>query len=182
MNFRIFIPYFLFVFLSGPFAFAQVYKNTNGMIGFFSHTPVLDIEAVSKDANSIIDLSKNQLAFSVKNKTFKFKNSLMEEHFNEKYIESEKYPTSSFAGTINEKINLTAEGEYKVTLTGKLSIHGVQLDRVIPGTISVQKGKILLKSEFMVKTADYKIEVPQLVFEKIAEEIKVSVSSVILIK
>ena len=160
----------------------QVYKNTNASISFYSHTPVLDIEADSKDGNSIIDITKNQLAFSVKNSSFRFKNSLMEEHFNEKYIESEKYPTSSFSGTINEKINFAVQGEYRVTATGKLSIHGVQQLRTISGIVLVQKGKILIKSEFLVKTADHKIEVPQLVFEKIAEEIKVTVNSVLLVK
>jgi hypothetical protein len=173
-----------FVFLIVPVipVFSQVYRNTNATVNFYSHTPLEDIEAVSDEANSIIDISKNQLAFSVKNKSFKFKNSLMEEHFNEKYMESETYPASSFAGAINEKIPFSTEGEYQITVTGKLNIHGVSVIRTIPGIITVQKEKIVLKSEFTVKTADHKIDIPKLVFEKIAEQIKVTVNSTLLMK
>lgn len=159
-------------------SFAQkTYKSNNGTITFFSHTPVEDIEAKSEKASSVINSANNQIAFLVMNTSFKFSNGLMEEHFNEKYMESGKYPKSTFSGKINENIDWVKDGENKVTVTGKLTIHGVTLDRTIPAIITIKEGKVSSKSEFMVKTADHKIEIPKLVWEKIAEEIKINVQS-----
>jgi polyisoprenoid-binding protein YceI len=155
----------------------KTYKATAARIGFYSHTPIEDIEAKSDKASSVIDPSKNQLAFVVTNTSFVFPNSLMQEHFNDKYMESDKYPKSSFSGKINEPIDWNVDGEYKATVTGKLKIHGEETDRTIPATISIKEGKVSAKSEFMVKTADHKIEIPKLVWEKIAEELKVNVSA-----
>jgi hypothetical protein len=153
----------------------KTYKSSNGTITFYSHTPIEDIEAKSEKASSVLNPSNNQIAFLVLNTSFQFSNSLMQEHFNEKYMESEKFPKSSFSGKINEPITWATDGEYKVTATGKLNVHGVSQDRTIPATITIKQGKVSAKSDFLVKTADHKIEIPKLVWEKIAEEIKVNV-------
>ncbi len=155
----------------------KVYKSNAATISFYSHTPIEDIEAKSDKATSVINSVNNQIAFLVTNNSFQFSNSLMQEHFNEKYMESDKYPKSSFSGKINETITWATDGEYKVTVTGKLTVHGVGQDRTIPATISIKQGKVSAKSEFLVKTADHKIEIPKLVWEKIAEEIKVNISA-----
>ncbi|MES2779940.1 MAG: YceI family protein, partial [Bacteroidota bacterium] len=97
--------------------------------------------------------------------------------FNEKYIESEKYPKSTFKGKINEDVDLTKDGEYKVTVTGKLNIHGVELERTIPGILVVKDGVITISSKFKVKEVDHKIEIPTLVVAKIAEEIDVVIDT-----
>lgn len=157
-------------------SFAQkTYKSNNAIVTFFSHTPVEDIEAKTEKASSVINPSNNQIAFLIVNTSFKFSNGLMEEHFNEKYMESDKFPKSTFSGKINENIDWAKDGENKVTVTGKLTIHGVGQERTIPATISIKGDKVSAKSEFMVKTADHKIEIPKLVWEKIAEEIKINV-------
>lgn len=157
-------------------SFAQkTYKSNNAIVAFFSHTPVEDIEAKTEKASSVINPNNNQIAFLIVNTSFRFSNGLMEEHFNEKYMESDKFPKSTFSGRINENIDWTEDGENKVTVTGKLTIHGVSQNRTIPATISIKEGKVSAKSEFMVKTADHKIEIPKLVWEKIAEEIKINV-------
>ena len=167
---------FLLIYIHPSFA-QKTYKSNNAVVTFFSHTPVEDIEAKTDKASSVINSANNQIAFLIMNTSFKFSNSLMEEHFNEKYMESEKYPKSTFSGKINETIDWNKDGENKVTVTGKLTIHGVALDRTIPATITIKGGKVSAKSEFMVKTADHKIEIPKLVWEKIAEEIKINVQS-----
>ena len=157
--------------------FGAVFKTSTGKVSFFSETPAMNIEANSQVLNSIINPENNNLAFTVQNTSFRFKNALMEEHFNEKYMESDKYPRSSFSGKINEQIDLRKDGVYKVTSTGKLLIHGVEQVRTISGDLTILKGRLHLKCIFMVKLVDHKIEVPTLVFEKIAEEIKVTVDS-----
>jgi polyisoprenoid-binding protein YceI len=156
---------------------AQLFSTAVGNLSFFSKTPVENIEAQSTQMLSVLNIKTKELAFSVVNTSFKFPNKLMEEHFNEKYMESEKYPNSTFKGKINEDVDLTKDGEYKVTVTGKLNIHGVEQDRTIPGTIIVKDGVILLMAMFKVKEADHKIEIPKLVIAKIAEELDVKVEA-----
>lgn len=156
---------------------AQLYSSSSVSIAFFSKTPVEDIEARSMKALGVMNIATREVAFKVDNRTFDFPNELMEEHFNEKYMESEKFPTSTFKGKINEQVDLTREGEYKVTVSGKLNIHGVELDRTIPGAISVKEGIVHIQCDFKVKVADHKITIPTLVVSKIAEEIDVKVET-----
>lgn len=172
---KTYVYFFAILFLSVSSFAQKTLKSSKATISFYSHTPIEDIEAKSDKASSVLNTATNQLAFLVLNTSFTFSNSLMQEHFNEKYMESEKYPKSSFSGKINEAMDWIKEGDTKVTVTGKLTVHGVTQDRTIPATISIKQGKITAKSEFMVKTADHKIEIPQLVWEKIAEEIKINV-------
>lgn len=148
---------------------------SSSKVTFFSSTPVENIDATSTKIDSRLDLSRNVFVFVIQNTTFQFKNKLMQEHFNEKYMESEKYPSSTFSGKINEAVDLSKDGEYNLTVTGKLKIHGVEMDRTIPVKATVKGGKISFVSEFKVKVADHKIEIPTLVMAKIAEEVTVKI-------
>ncbi len=154
-----------------------LYKATNATVSFFSKTPIEDIDGKSETATTLINLETKDIAFMIQNNSFQFPNKLMQEHFNEKYMESEKYPASSFRGTIQENIDLKMAGVYQVTVMGKLTIHGVIQERTIPGTITVKEGSILLESNFVVKNADHKIEIPSLVVTKIAKELDVKVKA-----
>ncbi len=156
---------------------AQLYSSTQSVISFFSKTPVEDIKADTKEARSLLNTKTRDVVFVIENTTFDFPNKLMQEHFNEKYMESEKYPMSTFKGKINEAIDLTAEGVYNVTVTGKLNIHGVEKERTIPGVVTVKKGTIHIASAFKVQLAAHEIKVPKLVIAKIAEEIEVKVDA-----
>jgi hypothetical protein len=151
-------------------------------ISFFSSTPVEDINAVSSRALGVINVKTREVAFSVSNPSFEFPNKMMQEHFNEKYMESEKYPNSTFKGKINEDIDLTKDGEYKVTVTGKLNVHGVEKDRTITGIVVVKGGTISIKSDFKVLVKDHNIEIPKLVVANIAEEIKVMIDAQLVAK
>jgi polyisoprenoid-binding protein YceI len=157
----------------------QIYKTSTGQISFFSATPIENIEAKSTTMISAIDPSNRNIACLVMMTSFAFKNGLMQEHFNEKYVESDVYPKATFSGVINEAIDLTKPGTYAVTATGKLTIHGVEKPRTINGTITVDTShKLTLDSSFDVKLADHKIEIPEIVFNKIAEVINVKIHSV----
>lgn len=162
--------------------FAQgLFTAKNATVNFFSKTPVEDINATCTTANALIN-TEGAVAFVINNTSFSFPNKLMQEHFNEKYMESEKYPMSTFKGKINEPIDFTKEGVHQVTATGKLNIHGVELDRTIPGTLTIKDGNINLVSDFKVKVADHKITIPKLVVAKIAEVIDVKVTADMLPK
>lgn len=154
---------------------AQLYSTKNGVIRFYASTALENIEAESHTVLAVLNTVTNELAFIIPNNTFSFLNKLMQEHFNEKYIESEKYVNSSFKGKINESVSFKKDGEYPVTVVGKLNIHGVEQDRTLSGMVIVKEGKIILKSEFMVKNADHQIKIPTVVMAKIAEEVKVNV-------
>ena len=169
-------------FIAGTFLFllfgsteAQKYISEKSLVTFFSDARVEDIYAVNKNASGIIDISSMQLAFSVPIIDFKFEKKLMQEHFNEKYMETEKYPKSVFQGQVIG-FNQAIKGQQKVKAKGKLTIHGVTNEVEIPGTIEVTPdNKLNIKSTFMVKLKDYKITIPQLLWQNVAEEVEVKI-------
>lgn len=170
---RIFIVLMILCVALG--AHAQKYNSTSGSISFYSHATLEDLAADNKKVVSIMNVSTGDVAFSVPVKDFKFEKSLMEEHFNEKYMESDKYPKSTFQGKITGYTAGTA-GAQPVKATGKLTIHGVTRDVEIPGTLELAGGKLALRAKFKVKLADYKVEIPKLLWQNIAEEVEVTVA------
>lgn len=161
-------------------AFSQIYKGKEDAttVSFFSKNTMEDIDAVNKKATFVMNTSTGDIQAAITMTFFKFKSPLMEEHFNENYVESEKYPTSVFKGKVAEKIDLTKDGVYKVNVTGKLTLHGVTKDVTIPGTLTKKGNEIIIDAKFKVKLADYQIKVPSLYVQTIAEEIDVTVNSV----
>ena len=155
-------------------AFSQeMYQASSGKISFHSDAPVEKIEAINTKAKSLLNISNNKIAVVIPVIEFKFESPLMEEHFNENYMETEKYKTASFQGVINEKIDFSKNGTYPVTATGKFSIHGVEVERTLSGTILIEKEKITIDSEFKVKLEDHKIKIPTVVVKNIAEIVDV---------
>lgn len=170
----------LFPQISGINSFAQgVYISEKTEIKFFSKAPMEDIEAVNKASTSIITVYNDSIAFQVPIKGFTFKSGLMQTHFNETYMESDKkgMENATLKGRINEKIDFTMDGEYKVTCTGVLKIHGVEQPRNFEGVFSVKNSKINLTSKFKVLVADHKIKIPSDKVMNIGKEIEVSVSA-----
>lgn len=168
-------------------ATAQIYKAKDGttQITFFSEAPLENIEAVNKGAIIVLNTSNNDIQVRVSIQNFKFKNSLMEEHFNENYMETDKkgpgdtYPNRNaiFKGRINEKIDYSQDGEHKVTVSGKMEIHGVTRDVTLEGTLNKAGSELALNTKFKVKVADYNIKVPSMYVKNIAEVVDVTVSS-----
>lgn len=156
---------------------AQTFTTTNGRINFFSSTPVEDIEATNNKVGCLLNAKTGGIALVLYIVDFKFENSLMRQHFNESYMEAELYPKASFNGSIanQQLINLNKEGNYPVVANGKLTIHGVEKLVSLSGNIIVAKNGITIHAKFPVKTADYNIKIPTIVYAKIAEEIAVTV-------
>jgi polyisoprenoid-binding protein YceI len=161
--------------LTAMHGYTQLYKSSGGEASFFSKAPLENIAASTKTVNSLLNTQNGKITFIIPITSFKFEKALMQEHFNEKYMESDKFPNATFDGKVNETIDYTKDGTHEVSVTGKLTIHGVEQERTIKGTITVKGGQITINSDFTVAVKDHKITIPQLLFENIAETIAVKV-------
>jgi hypothetical protein len=153
---------------------AQKFSSEKGMISFFSDAAIEDIKAENSQVGSLFNSATGELVYIAKILDFKFQKSLMREHFNEKYMETEKFPKSTFQGKVTG-FTAAATGDQKVKAVGKLTIHGVTKNVEIPGTVEFAGSKAIVRSRFMVKLEDYNIKIPKLVWQNIAEEIEVKI-------
>ena len=150
------------------------FSVTNSQMSFTSNAELELIKAASQKVQGLIDPASNQFAFTVDVKTFQgFNSALQREHFNEKYMESEKYPRARFSGKIIEPVDLSTDGTYEVRAKGDLDIHGQKQTRIIKTRLIVTNGIINLESHFFVPLADHDISIPTIVSQKIATEIEV---------
>jgi hypothetical protein len=164
----------LFFLYVGDVWSQTLYGTSTGEVSFYSDTPLETIEASNKKTGSIINATSKELAVKLKITDFVFPNKLMQEHFNENYLESEKYPTAVFKGKIKEAVDLTKAGTYPITAEGSMTMHGVTKPVSVKGTIVSSGNELKLDFKFQVRTEDYQIEVPSLVVTKIAETIDVT--------
>ena len=156
---------------------AQKYISKNGHIWFYASTPVENIEAHNNQAVSILNPEDGTLQFSLLVKSFEFKVALMQEHFNENYMESDKIPKAGFTGKLSNlsQIDFKKNGSYPVEVTGDLTIHGVTKPVTTRGTLIVSGNSVNTKAKFIVMPKDYNIEIPAVVENKIAKEVEVNV-------
>lgn len=166
----------LFLLASKNF-YAQIYLAKACEISFFSETPLENIDAINKTTKPILNTATGDLQMKISMKAFVFPKPLMQEHFNENYVESEKFPDAFFKGKINEQIDYTKDGEYKTTATGKITLHGVEKEVTLEGTITIKEGKLQMQSSFKLHIADYNIKVPSLYVKNIAEDVVVKLNS-----
>ena len=160
--------------VSALHASAQKFVLEKSAVTFFSEAAIENITAKNEKTSSVLNTQTSEVAFSVPIREFQFAKKLMQEQYKKKYMESEKFPKSTFAGKLTG-FNSTAGGVQQVKANGKLTIHGVTKDVEIPGTAEVQSNKILMKAKFIVKLADYNIKIPQLMWQNIAEQVEVTV-------
>jgi polyisoprenoid-binding protein YceI len=154
--------------------YADSYVCQRGKVHFFSKSLVENIEATTQTALCVVNTKTKKVAAKIQQTSFQFSKKLMQEHFNENYMESDKYPTASMDMAIQESIDLTKDGTYDVTLKGTLEMHGVTKDCEIKGKMIVKNGQLAgATATFDVALADYKIKVPSVVGEQIASTIKV---------
>ncbi|MBK7132224.1 MAG: YceI family protein [Bacteroidales bacterium] len=158
--------------------FSQKYMTKNGYIGFYSHTPIEDIKADNNQVASVLDIATGDLVFQVLIRSFHFEKALMEEHFNENYMESEKYPKALFKGKITNisSVNFSKIGAYEVIVEGDLTIHNVTNKISTKGTIEIVTGGINATSKFNIVPEDYKITIPWIIRDKINKTLEVTVT------
>ncbi|MFL2569655.1 MAG: YceI family protein [Flavobacteriales bacterium] len=154
---------------------AQQYFTNKGNVSFFSEAPIENISAINEDVSAIVDSQTGGFAFRLKIEDFTFPNSLMQEHFNESYLESEKYPLSTFTGVIDNFSNLDLSIKQNLKVYGTLSMHGISKDAQMKVTAQMINDELHISSTFNVALEDYDIDIPKIMMYKIAEIIQVVV-------
>ncbi len=157
---------------------AQRYVTKDGRITFFSEAPAENIEAFNNQVNSALDIGSGDFIFRVLMKSFQFEKALMQEHFNENYIESHKHPNATFSGKVTnlEAIDFGTPGTYNAVVSGDLTIKGITKSITEEGMFEVNAdGTIHGQATFMIAIADFDIKIPRAVINNIAEEIEIKV-------
>ncbi len=151
----------------------------SGKINFSATVPSSpeNIEGVNRNSTCVLDSKSGAIQFALLMKGFEFERALMQEHFNENYVESDKFPRAEFKGSIvnNAAVSYAKDGVYPVKVKGKLSLHGETKDVETDGTITVKSGKINAAARFEVLLADYKVSIPTLVADKVSKTAVINV-------
>ena len=173
---KIYLITLAFALLSGSLS-AQKHITKEGVIEIFSETSMFTIEAKNQKVASILNTENGEIVASTLVRSFKFHEALVEEHFNENYMESHKFPKAVFKGTITNfnTVDLNKDGEYAVNIKGELTMHGETRPVETEGKLSVKGGKITAKAIFIVSLANYKIEIEESYKDRIKDEIKLTV-------
>ena len=153
----------------------QNYMTKTGFIGFYSKTSMEDIKAENNQVYAVMDPSSHHIAFAVLLKGFIFTKELMQEHFNENYVESDKFPKATFSGVCSGDMDLNKEGTYQVVIKGDLTLHGVTKAIETTAELDVKKDHITGSSAFKLKPEDFNISIPGIVRDKISNAMSVKV-------
>jgi polyisoprenoid-binding protein YceI len=162
--------------LGASTSFSQVIVCKNGNISFFQETSVENIDGRSTRLVSVIDTKTNIIAYKVEMTSFQFEKSLMQDHFNENYVESGKYPYTVFKGQINETIDWTKDGTYPITATGMMTMHGVTKTITEKGTLTIRNGEVTISNNFNIKFTDYGVEIPSLLIKQLSDTVEVTIN------
>ena len=152
----------------------NVFTTNAGTLSFFSEAPLENIDATSKKAHCILNVTTGDIVSLVAIRSFKFEKALMEEHFNEKYLESDKYKDATFKGKIQELLVTDRDTTYQVTVNGTITIHGVENPANYKAEYRFKAGVPAIEGSFNVALKDHKVDIPKLVIQNIAEVVKVT--------
>lgn len=167
---------YLFLSIPGIGTKAQLYTTRSGFVGFYSKTPMEDIKAENRQVYAAVDLSKKSIAFSMLLKGFLFRKELMQEHFNENYVESDKYPRATFSGTFTGDVDPTNQSARIIQVRGSIVLHGVEKAFTTPATLAIKNGVLSGQAKFQLLPQDFNITIPSLVRDKIARQIDVAIA------
>lgn len=169
---------FLFIcYLSDELSAQLRFFTRTGEVSFYSKTPLEDIKAINKQLSCIYDINENRIVAKVLIKAFKFDKALMQEHFNENYLESDKYPKAIFKGKIAGGLKNSGKTNWQQTvfIEGKLTIHGVNKPIKEKVNLSLNEGELAVKTSFYINIKDYEIDIPSTVINNISEKVKITI-------
>jgi len=156
--------------------FAQtIYKSDSSHVSFYSKTPIEAIEAHNHASTSLIEMASRSIRFQVPVIGFQFQIKLMQEHFNDGYLDPKQFPYAQFNGKLSDSLDLSIDTTYNVTATGTMKLHGVDRMGVYPGVFTCKDSIATLQTEFKIVLADHGIKIPGAVFDSVAKEVTVKV-------
>lgn len=160
-------------------ASAQRFFTRDGKVRFFSEAKLENIEAINKSGTAVFDIASGKMEWKVLIKNFLFEKALMQEHFNENYMESTRYPAATFKGYVTNlgEVKFDTDGTYPVTVKGKMNLHNVERDAEVTGTITVAGDQLVVHSDFTIKCSDYNIKIEAQKVSNISNNIKVTVDA-----
>ena len=166
----------LFIMIT-PLIAKDIYYTRSGVVSFFSSTPIEDIKADNEQATCVLDMETGNVSFRIPIRGFIFKNSLMQEHFNENYLESDKFPYASFKGQLVDWNDINLSKDYQsIEIKGMMKIHGISKKITEIGKIALRDNRVIGNSIFKIIVADYGIEIPKLVRENIAKVMEININ------
>jgi len=172
------VLFFLVILLFPELGIAQdIFFTKTGSVTFFSSAPLEDIEAKTQKAISFLNIKTGEIQFKIPMTSFQFKKSLMQEHFNENYVESDKFPYATLKGKITNisAFDPTKTESQTLNFEGNITIHGITKNLKTTCSLMPKNKKIIGKSKFQIRVADHNIKIPKLVFQNIAEVVDVTV-------
>lgn len=175
------VLYILSIFLIAAFSIQDsrlIYSIEKANVTFISDAPLEEITAKTTGVKGLVNFTDNTFAISVDMKTFAGFNSQMQrEHFNENYIESNKYPLAYYKGKIIEPVDLNQKGKLVLRSKGDIEIHGIAREVIIPIILTIEENRINLEADFNINLSDFKISIPRIVSQKISENIEVRIDA-----
>lgn len=170
----------ILLFVTGGFTAARaqdIYVTSTSETTFFSETRVEDIKATSPKAISAVNIKTDSIFIKIPIKSFHFRNGMMQEHFNENFMESDDFPYGEFKGIILGDVDYTKDGTYEASVKGKLTIHGVSKQRTIEGRIIVKDGGFTIETTFIINLIDHDIDRPKMLMLRVAEQIEIKMKT-----
>ena len=167
----------IFLLISILPVFSQhLYFSKESNVRLFSNAPLEDIVAVNKSSNAVLNTQNNEVAVKIEMSRFEFPNKLMQEHFNEHYLETDRFPYATFKGKINKEIDWRKPQNTSVSVSGEMSIHGVQKMLIIDGRLSSdpKNNTIIMDANFKISLADYNIKIPNIILLKISDKVEIN--------
>ena len=168
---------FFIVFFCSISLFSQKYFTRSGNTNFKASVEAFEpVEATNNSTTVILKIDTGDIAAQLFINAFQFKVALMQEHFNENYMESNKFPKATFRGKLNDFDFKNSNNKKEYKLTGTLTVRGVKKEIETTAKVSLEDGKIKLMSNFVVEPQDFKINIPSIVRKKIADKINVTLN------
>jgi len=163
------------------YIFSQKYIVDDSNVTFFSYAPVEDIKAESVKMQGVVDFTEKEFFFRIPIDSFIFPSSLMQEHFNESYLESHLFPFSVFKGNFSNSIEFDEKKTQTINTTGTILIHGVEKEISISTDLFFQGDEIIFSSQFFIQLKDFEVKIPKMFINNIAEEIEIVVKGDLVI-
>lgn len=165
----------VFVLMNGFSRAQTVYTSDSSSVSFFSKTPLENISAINYASTAMIEMSSRTVKIQVPVSAFRFENHLMQEHFNEGYLDPRKFPLATFNGRLSDSLDLSIDTIYTVNATGMLNVHGIDRMHSLQGVITCKDSIATLVCKFPIQLADHNVKIPAAVFDNIAKQVDVDV-------